>query len=630
MKDDILKTAVKIARIIDGNAERDIALSKIAQLQAAANCPEEALETIAQIRYVDIRADALRIALDNLQTRYFLKKENMPQMDLWLEKLMEDTMAIPEIEVRCPKLHAINLLILSRLDEKEKVLNLLEQSRNEFVRLSVGRKRSKYLFALYQLFYQLNNEAEAIATLENILERISDYKPDIQQGLMIGLVAYEFWKIQGRHSALECIESIQNKTVQSYAFLQLVELLAVGGNVKDALEIAKNLDDEEQKSAGDSFIRMGRSFIRNVFEMKGAIICLNKSFYFSDKFGNQDFGFSSREKKSPVPRPVWFSLTVSISPKDKEDSDADESDAAEDNKRQDERETANSEQIDDSCTQETDWDKYDWDGYNWDKVKSDNKELEKFWSENDCDDEDGDDAEDNEADWEESDDDDGEDWKGSDDEDNDGEGWKGSDDEEDNDGEDWKESDDEEDDEDVDWKESDDEDDDEDDDSSNKPDKNLEKKLLSKFLEMKQREFLKKFANHGLPEPLQKIFMNRMHDKTEEDQDEAPRDRYFCMTEEIQGIVSFNRLLPPGLYQHFLRRLSIFFPIVNKDVKKNMTPHYREKIEDYIVRQSEIGFEAAWQEVISQGDYYFAVECALNDYYLKHKESLVFGFVPLS
>ena len=111
MKEDILKMAVKIARVIDDSAERDIALSRIAQVQAAANRPEDALDTIAYINYADIRVDALLKSLDNMQTRSCLKKESMPQMDSWLEKLMEETMAIPEINVRCPKLNAINLLI---------------------------------------------------------------------------------------------------------------------------------------------------------------------------------------------------------------------------------------------------------------------------------------------------------------------------------------------------------------------------------------------------------------------------------------------------------------------------------------------------------------------------------------
>lgn len=607
MKDDILKTAVKIARIIDGNVERDKALSKIAQIQAAANCPEGALETIAQIRYVDIRADALRNALDNLLTRYCLKKENMPQLDLWLEKLMDDTMAIPEIEVRCPKLHAINLLVLSRLNDREKVLNLLEQSRNEFTRLSIGRKRCKYLFALYQLFYQLDNEAQAIATLDNILERISEYKPVVQQGLMIGLVAYEFWKIQGRSSALECIESVQNKTVQSYAYLQLVELLAIGGNVKDSLQIAEKLDDEEQKNASESFIRMGKSFIRNACEMKGVIICLNKSFYFSDRFNNSEFDFSFQGKKRPIPRPVWFSLSVSI-PK-KEDSDASESGNSEEIERQNERGDINSEQ--ESDTQETDWDKYDWDGYDWDKVKSNNKELEQFWNENDSDDDEDNDADaDEDAQWDESDDDDSDSWNESDDDDDERESWKESDDESDDD-------------------EEDDYEEEEDDEVDEEADKKLANELMSNFLEMKQREFLKKFASHGIPDAVQKFFMNRNHNEADADPEEAPKDKYFCMTEEIQGIVSFNRTLPAGLYQHFLRRLTIFFPLINKDVKEYASPRQRERIKEYIARQREVGFEAAWQEVISQGDYYFAVECALNNFYSMNKDDLVFGFVSI-
>lgn len=639
MKENILKTAVKIAKIIDDGVDRDKALSKIAQVQAAANCPDDALETIACIRYVDIRADALRKSMDNLQTRFFSKKEIMPQQDAWLERVLEDTMAIPEINVRCPKLHAINLLILSRMDDKEKVLTCLKQSRNEFRCLKTGRNRCRFLFALSQLFQQMNNEDEAVATLKILLERISELKPDVQQGLMIGLAAYEFWKIQGRNSALECIESVQNKTVKSYAFLQLVELLAVGGNIDDAQQIADNLDDAEQKRASDNFIRMGRDLIRNFNEMKGAIVCINKSFHFDDRFNNPDPGFSPRRKKYLFPHPVWFGLTVSIPPKDNNDSEEEES-ADSDNKRQNELEADNQEQTNESNSQETDWDKYDWDGYNWDKVKTDNKELNQFLNNiNLDDDDDGEswkesDDEDEEADWDESDDDDGESWKESDDDDDDGESWKESDDDDD-DGESWKDFDDDDeddDDEDDDDEDDDDEDDDDNDDDDNDEDKsnsNFEKKMLSKFLEMKRRgDIWKEFARLGIPEALQKIIMNHIHNKDVTTL-EFSRDRFFCITEEIQGLVSFNRILPPSLYQHFLRRLSIFFPIINKDDTMIMTPHYRVKIEEYIARQNEIGFEEAWQEVISQGDYFFAVECALNDFYSRNKENLVFGYVQL-
>lgn len=626
MKDDILKTAVKIARIIDDNTERDKSLSSIAQFQAAANRPDDALETIAHIRYVDIRADAIRKALDNLQTRFYSKKESMPQMDFWLEKLMDETMSIPESDVRCPKLNAINLLILSRLDDMEKIQTFLKQSRNEFAQLKMGRKRCKYLFAVYQMFQQIGADAEALATLELILEGISDYKPAIQQGLMIGMAANEFWKIQGRSSAIECIERFENETVKSYAYVQLVELLAVNGYFKEAQLFAQRLDNEDQKKSCEQFIEMGKSLIRNVSEMKGAVICLNKSMYFSNNRNKKDSKYPYQEKSHPIPRPVWFSLSVSIMPKDKDDSDSQDADIVEDNESSNDVDAAAHEPTNDANSPETDWDKFDWNGFDWDNVKTKNEELANLWNDNDFDDEeDWDESNDEEIEeWEESDDDEAESWKESDDDDDDdSEPWKESDEDE---SESWKES---EDDEAEPWKESDDDEaepwkeSDSDDESSDNID---DKKKLINFLEMKQREFLRKFANSSISDSIQKIIMNRLRNNDDSSFDDAPGDKYFSMTEPIQGIVSFNRTLPPSLYQHFIRRLTLFFPIIKREVKERMTRQMKERIDDYASQQKEIGFDAAWQEVISQGDYHFAVECALNYFYSENKENLVFGF----
>lgn len=608
MNDDILNTAVKLARIIDDNAERDNALSWIAQIQAAVNLPEDSLKTIERIRYVDIRADALRKALDNLQTRFYSNKESLTQMDSWLEKLMEETMAIPEIDVRCPKLNAINLLILSRLDDKEKVQTLLKQSRNEFARLKIGRKRSKFLFAVYQMFQQIGNEAEALATLDIILEGISEYKPLDQQGLMIGLVVYEFWKIQGRDLALKYIECIEDPTVQSYAYLQLAELLSVSGNFKDAQQIADCLDDEEHKSSCEHFIDMGKTLIRNASEMKGAVICINKSMYFNNKSNDKTSDKSFGEKPHSFSRPVWLCLTVSIMPKDKNDTDNPESDLIKDDEQSDESGSADQEQTNETQNQETDWDKYDWDGFDWDNIITKNKEIgEKLWNNSYPDDDDDmEDSNDSPEDvWQESDDDETESWKESDDE---AEPWEESDEEsDDNDAALWNS--------DINV-----------DNPENESSDNDENNSIPKSLEKKQREFLKKFADNGFPDIIQKIILNRFKHTGNASLDNVPNDKFFCLTESIPGIVSFNRTLPPSLYQHFIRRLTIFFPIIQKDVKERLTPQILEQVEEYISRQEEVGFEEALQEVISQGDYYFAVECALNYFCYRNKDNLIFGY----
>ena len=597
MKEDILKMAVKIARVIDDSAERDIALSRIAQVQAAANCPEDALDTIAYINYADIRVDALLKSLDNMQTRSCLKKESMPQMDSWLEKLMEETMAIPEINVRCPKLNAINLLILSRLDDADKALTYIKQSRNEFARLEIGRKRCKYLFAAYQLFQQMREEDEAFATLNCIQKRISEYKPVVQQGLMLGLVSHEYWKIKGKETALSFIESISNQTVQSYACLQLVELLSVSGNIKEAQQIAERLQDKKQRKACDNFIDMGKTLINNVLEMKGVILNLNKSFYFRNDANST---FSSQAESHSGRLPVWFSLSVSITPK-KSSNDSDETDD-ENDKQQDDINILNEDNASDSNRQEIDWDQYDWDEYDWDSVKTKNKELEDMFSNNVSEDEED------------------EDWNESDDDDDSGEDWKKSS------GYDEDEFVNNEDDDSVDFDDDDNvnEDNNDDDVDEEEAKKNF-KRNLPRFLEKMQKDFLRKFAYKGLPEHLRKILIDRLDKNDESYLNEIPKDKYFSMTEAIQGIVSFNRTLPPSLYQHFLRRLAMFFPIIDEDFYRERPPK-KEKVEEFIARQEELGFDAALQEVISQGDYRFAVECSLNFYCSRNNENLVFGY----
>ena len=524
MKDDLLSMAVKIARVIDDSVERDTALSDIAQVQAAVNRPEDALETIEQIRYVDIRADALRKSLDNLQTRFCSKKECMPQLDSWLDKLMEDSMAIPDINIRCPKLHAINLLILSRMEYNNNVLTFLRQSRNEFARLKNGRNRCKFLFAAYQLFQQIGDVSEASNTLLCMQDRISEYKPAVQQGLILGLIAYEFWNTKGKLFALSYIKSIENHTVQSFACLQLVELLAVGGNVVDAQQIANNLlEDKEQKIVSARFIDMGKTLIHNILEMKGVILNINKSLYFKHIFNKRNSDYLQQEESQHSRYPVWFSLSVSFTPKN--NCDKPESDSSEDNQSTDANDVDNDEQTTNSNIQEKNWDEYDWDEYDWESVKTKNKEMEELFSHFNSDDE--------EEEWNESDDDREESWKGSDDED---------DEEEDNEDEEWKNSNDEEnddenysslesynndesfvEDEEDDEKYGNDNDNENDNNDDNTPD-------VPDFIEKRQKDFLRQFAYQALPEPVRKILIDRLNHNDESYLHDLPMDIFFFIS----------------------------------------------------------------------------------------------------
>ena len=306
--EDLLEKSIKIARVIDDSVERDNALSNIAQIQTAINCPDDALETISLIRYDDIRADAVRKSLDNLLARYSSNNKSLPQLDFWLDKLMEDTMAIPEPEIRCPKLHTINLLILSRLEDKEKAISILKMTRREFALLDNVRIRSKYLFAVYQMFQQMNDQAEAASTLKSILKRISEYRPIVEQGVMLGMVAHEYWKLEEQQVAIECIHHADSAKAQSYGFLQLIKLLAVSGKVDDAQPFIDLLETEKLKGMGLHFIEMGKSIISHVSKMPGAIISINKSRFFR----NSSKDYYSNSESEDNPRPVWCGFTVSI------------------------------------------------------------------------------------------------------------------------------------------------------------------------------------------------------------------------------------------------------------------------------------------------------------------------------
>ena len=219
-----------------------------------------------------------------------------------------------------------------------------------------------------------------------------------------------------------------------------------------------------------------------------------------------------------------------------------------------------------------------------------------------------------------SEDEEDEDWNESDDDDDSGEDWKKSS------GYDEDEFVNNEDDDSVDFDDDDNvnEDNNDDDVDEEEAKKNF-KRNLPRFLEKMQKDFLRKFAYKGLPEHLRKILIDRLDKNDESYLNEIPKDKYFSMTEAIQGIVSFNRTLPPSLYQHFLRRLAMFFPIIDEDFYRERPPK-KEKIEEFTARQEELGFDAALQEVISQGDYRFAVECSLNFYCSRNNENLVFGY----
>ena len=97
--------------------------------------------------------------------------------------------------------------------------------------------------------------------------------------------------------------------------------------------------------------------------------------------------------------------------------------------------------------------------------------------------------------------------------------------------------------------------------------------------------------------------------------------------ETSQGIISFNQTLPPKLLQRLLRKIFILFHSIksNKKEIKTLFPQNPEKNEEFSNRMDEIGFDDAWQEVISQGDYKYAVDSALNYYCYNHKKELFFG-----
>ncbi|MBR5160711.1 MAG: hypothetical protein IKW80_03720 [Thermoguttaceae bacterium] len=605
MNDDILTTAVKIAKIIDDGVDRDNALSRIAQVQAAINYADDAWETISQIRYVDIRAEALRRSLDNQLTWYILKKETMPELDLWIEKLMEETLAIPNIRERCSNLQSIILFILPRLDDKETALSMAVNARNEFAQLKNIIDRSKYLFTACEMFLQLNNFEEATATIELIQERISEIRSPVEQGLLLGLLAHEYWKMQDYMSAFECIGCVENRKIQSYAYLQLVEALSNGGQFNDAESIVEQQEEKKQKNLGNLLISMGKNVFRSFPQnLNNIVFNLNKSYVFCNELDAEDsFDSDPSQNSDPLRRPTWVNHLMVIKSAGNENDKAEqsESDSNADNERPEFK-----------ILQENQIESY---------VQFVSSET------NDSDEDDDDDGES----WKDSDDDDdGESWKDSDDDD-DGESWKDSDD--DDEGEEWKRSsdvdeNDDNDEEDVDDDlDNDDVDDQEDDVDNDKDDERPSEggdkhDIISDFInnKMDQLPFPEKIRK------LHELFLERVINLNRNLND-FPKEKYFCLMETSLGIITFNQTLPPKMLQRLLRKIFILIHSIKSKKKEIETlfPQDLEKVDEFSNRTDEIGFDDAWQEVISQGDYKFAVESALNYYCYNHKKELFFG-----
>lgn len=600
MNDDILTTAVKIAKIIDDGVDRDNALSRIAQVQAAINYVDDAWETISQIRYVDIRAEAMRRALDNQLTWHISKKEIMPELDLWLEKLMEETLAIPSIQERCINLRSIILFILPRLDDKETALSMVVNARNEFAQLENIIDRSKCLFTACEMLLQLNDLDEATATLELIQERISEIKPHVQQGLFLGLLAYEYWKMQDYMSAFECIGRVENREIQAIAYMQLVELLSNGGLFNDAESIVDQQEEKKQKNQGNLLINMGKNVFRSFSKnMNNIVFNLNKSFMFCNELDSEDSFDSDQSKSEPLKRPTWTNHLMVIKSVEKENDDVEQSES-DSNDKEDHSEF---------------------------KIVQENL-IESYVQFVPSDDKDTDEDEDDGESWKDADDDDGESWKDADAAD-DGESWKESDD--DDDGEEWKRSSEEDDDDNDDDVEDDDVDDDELDvdvdidddlDDDSRSDGGDKHDLISDFInnKMDQLPFPEKIRK------LHELFLERVMNLNQNLND-VPKEKYFSLMETSQGILTFNQALPPKLLKRLLRKIFILLHMVKSKKKEIETlfPQDMEKVEEFTSRMEEIGFDDAWQEVISQGDYKFAVESSLNYYCYNHKKELFFG-----
>ncbi|MBR0238996.1 MAG: hypothetical protein IJQ39_12955, partial [Thermoguttaceae bacterium] len=178
-----------------------------------------------------------------------------------------------------------------------------------------------------------------------------------------------------------------------------------------------------------------------------------------------------------------------------------------------------------------------------------------------------------------------------------------------------------------------DEDEDEDDDDKDDDDDRSDltqkiRKLLDLFSSTKTDKELTGFSPRKV-EPFLNYILRKFSSRNSLsglDIDRILNERFFCITESIQGTVSFNRTLPPSLFQVFLHKLTQFFSILNKDNNTRIVSVSKERIEDYITRQKEIGFDSAWQEVISQGNYSLAVECALNHFCSLNKDKMFLGY----
>ena len=129
-------------------------------------------------------------------------------------------------------------------------------------------------------------------------------------------------------SAFECIGSVENREIQTYACLQLVEALSNSGKFNDAEPIAEQQEVLKFKNIGKLLINMGRnvfrSFPRNA---KNIIFNLSKSNFFYDELDAEDSGDSEDSNDKSSRKPTWINHVIIFKSVVKENNDVDQSDS---------------------------------------------------------------------------------------------------------------------------------------------------------------------------------------------------------------------------------------------------------------------------------------------------------------
>lgn len=269
MNKPLLETAINVARMIDDSTDRDESLCAIAAVMAAEGNETGAQNCIGQIRIDEIRAEALRKSLDNLLAQPDDKKDSLgivnggACLSSWVDNTLNAVELITDEDDKAEQCRSLIMYILPRIN-KEKSLESLLRVREQVCRMANPTKRTETLLLIAQMFTLRDKREETAKTLELSLQKINLIGKRKKLGMLLGKIAQEYWSLGDYLSAFDCIGRIENRQVQTMAYRNLAEGLALTGKFGDAESIVEQLDDENAKAWGKRIIEIGKNIYQQM------------------------------------------------------------------------------------------------------------------------------------------------------------------------------------------------------------------------------------------------------------------------------------------------------------------------------------------------------------------------------